>query len=179
MNIVSRLKKVIRNILIIAIIFFLFLNLTGLYLSPLSAHENSERGFHYGPSEVVHIEDFDKGKYILGKYDQWISCNTVTRYLFFLWSSGSQVIGFENTKNKPIEYTWSMSEGTLKLYGIINDERIQKIEFELNNGLTGTNTQFYNDLFLYVWDLDHDEFWNTINIWGYDANDNLIYEEVY
>ena len=84
----SRNKKIIRNIVVLGILFFVFLKATGLYLIPLSAHENSERSIHYGPSEVVHIEDFDEGKYILCKYDKWISCNTVKRELLFFWRFG-------------------------------------------------------------------------------------------
>lgn len=83
----SRSKKVIRNIIILILLFFLFHQHLGLYLTPLAAHKSSERGINYGPSKVVYVEDYadnyDKGKYLLCKYDKWVSCNTVNRTLFF------------------------------------------------------------------------------------------------
>jgi len=73
----SRIKKVIRNLIILVLLFILYMMWAGLYLTPLLANEHSERSAHYGPSEVIHIENFDGGKYILCKYDRWFSCNTV------------------------------------------------------------------------------------------------------
>lgn len=151
MRTISRKKKIIRNILIIAILFCFYLLSSGLYLSPLSAHEHSERSIHYGPSKVVHVQDYEKGKYILGKYDRWISCNTVDKSLLFFWRFGSQPIGFENDQTKIIDYTWHMSHDYYKLYGIINDDRVEKIQITLGNGKILTQTEFYDDLFLFTW----------------------------
>ena len=119
-----------------------------LYLTPISAHEYSERSIHYGPSEVVHIEDWDGGKYILCKYDKWVSCNTVKRTLLLFWRFGNQPIGFENDKTKAVDYTWGASGQYWKLYGIINDDKIKKVEITLDNGEVLTQTAFYDDLFL-------------------------------
>lgn len=170
----SRLKKIVQNILLMSVFLLVFLNITGLYFSPLSAHEHSERSRHYGPSEIIHIENFNNNKYILGKYDKYVSCNEVNRFFFFFWY-GAQPTGFENTKSKSIEYTSNISYKTLKIYGIINDKRITKIEVILDNGASTTITEFYEDLFLYV--ADTNQFGHTIR--GYDINDELIYEIVY
>ena len=175
----SRFKKIVRNIIIIAILSFLFLKGTGLYLSPLSAHEHSERSIHYGPSEVVHVEDFNNGKYMLGKYDKWISCNTVNRKLFFFWAFGNQVTGFENDKTKAVVYSWGGSYKDYKLYGIINDNRVKKIKITLDNGETFTQTKFYEDLFLFTWKSSNNENLNFKNIKGYDINDKIIFDEEY
>lgn len=169
-----RLKKIVINIILISACLYIFLKITSLYLSPLSAHEHSERLSHYGPSKIIHIENSTNNKYILGKYDKWISLNTINRYLFFFWN-GTNPIGFENTKSKAIEYTWYNSYKALKIYGIINDERITKIEVILDNGATTTITEFYEDLFLYI--ADTNQFGHTIR--SYDINDELIYEIVY
>ena len=115
----SKNKKILRNIVLLIIIIFILFPRFGLYLSPLSAHRASEKSIHYGPSEIVHIEDFDRGKYILGKYDKWISCNTVNRSLLFFWTFGDQVTGIENDLTKAVSYTWGMSEDQYKIYGII------------------------------------------------------------
>lgn len=173
----SRLKKVIRNIIVLIILFFLFLKSFGFYLSPLTAHENSESSIHYGPSEVIHMEDFDDGKYILGKYDKWISCNTVNRKLFFLWRFGSDPIGIENDKTKPITYNWGVTNPYLRLYGIINDDRIKKIEITLDNGEVLSQTQFYDNLFLIAWKSSSNEKKFFKHIKGYDSNNNVIFDD--
>jgi len=175
----NRLKKVVRNIIILATLFFVFLPRSSLYLSPLAAHEHSERSIHYGPSEVVHVEDFDNGKYILGKYDKWVSCNTVNRTLLFFWRFGNQPIGFENEKSQPLDYTWGSSHRNHKLYGIINDDRIKKVEIALSNGDVFTQTEFYDNLFLFTWKSSDDEDIYFKNIKGYDTENNIIFEEEY
>lgn len=173
----SRTKKIIRNIIVIAILFCLPAARSGLYLSPLSAHEHSERSIHYGPSEVIHIQDYDKGKYILGKYDKWVSCNTVNRTLFFFWRFGSQPTGFENDKTKMVDYTWHMSQTYYKLYGMINDDRVKKIQITLANGKVFSQTEFYDDLFLLTWKERDNGNWDFKNIIGYDSDNNIIFKE--
>ena len=103
----NRKKKVMRNIITSFILFIIFVKGTGLYFTPLGAHRDSERTAHYGQSEIVHIEDFKKGKYILGRYDKWFSCNTVNRSLLFFWRFGNQVHGSENDLSQPLSYSWS------------------------------------------------------------------------
>lgn len=173
----SRFKKIVRNIIILVVLLFLFLMRSGLYLSPLSAHEHSERSIHYGPSKVVHIEDFHGGKYILGKYDKWVSCNTVNRVLFLLWRFGDQPIGFENHKTKAVEYTWDGDGKYYKLYGIINNDKVKRIQIILENGKTFSQTKFYNDLFLFTWTLNGEKNWYFKNIKGYDSHGNIIFED--
>ena len=174
----NRLKNALRNIVIILILFFLFLNRSGLYLTPLSAHESSERSIHYGPSKVVHVEDFEEGKYILGKYDKWISCNTVEKELFFFWRFGSQVQGFENDKTKALDYSWSSSYQHYKCYGIRNDAKIEKVEIILYNGDVYETTVFYDDLFLISWwESSEDNDYYIKNIKGFDKYNNIIFEE--
>jgi hypothetical protein len=173
----NRLKKAIRNIIVITILFALILMRTGTYLSPLSAHEHSERSIHYGPSKVAHIEDFEKGKYVLGTYDRWVSCNTVNRELFFFWRFGDQPVGFENDKIKAISYTWSSSNPYAKAYGIVNDKRVKKIEIALSNGDILTQTDFYDDLFLITWKSDDSQNTFMKMLRGYDSDNNIIFEE--
>lgn len=176
-------KKIIRNIIVLLFIVFLSFPVTGLYLSPMSAHRASERSAHYGPSKVVHVENFDGGKYILGKYDKWASCNTVNRNLLFFWSFGNQVTGFEQDPSKAIDYTWDMSnEVYYKLYGIINDKRIENIEITLQDGSQFTSGEFYDDMFLFTWQAEKSGIYESLrfkNIKGYDKDDTLIFEDKY
>lgn len=171
----SRVKKIVVNSIAIAIMSFITLSLLGLHLTPLAAHRASERSIHYGPSEIVHIEGFSGGKYILGKYDKWISCNTVNRVGLFFWRLGNQVTGIENDTSKPLNYTWGMSDRNYRLYGIINDSAITRIIITLENGETIEETQFYDDMFLIAW--DGIQYLKTIK--AYDSDNNLIFEDTY
>jgi hypothetical protein len=176
----SRIKKIIRNIVIIVILSFFTITQLGLHFTPLSAHESSERSINYGPSEVIHIEDFKNGKYILGKYDKWISCNTVNRTLLFFWSAGSQPVGFENDKTKKVCYTWLLtSYNNFRAYGIVNDKDVKKIEVTISNGEVLTQTDFYEDLFLLAWTSKGKENVYFRGIRGYDSEGNIVFEEEY
>ena len=174
----NREKKIIRNLIIVGILSLLFIKISGLYLTPIGAHEASERSIHYGPSQVVHIESFPKGKYVLGKYDKWISCNTVNRTKLFFWRFGNQPVGIENDLTKPIAYTWSSSDEHYKIYGIINDDQISQVELTLDNGTIFTQEEFYEDMFLFAWDTtkEEDSFFDVIR--GYDSEHNMIFEEL-
>ncbi len=177
----SRRKKALRNIVLIVILFFLFLNRTGLYLTPLSAHKNSERSAHYGPSKVVYIEDFEKGKHILGKYDKWVSCNTVNKHLLFFWSFGNQVHGFESDLTKAIDYSFGGNNEYYKFYGIRNNKDVNRIEIILNNGQNIEITDFHDDLFLITWDVTSDEEDDDgvyiRNAKAYDSKNNVIFDD--
>lgn len=62
----------------------------------------------------------------------------------------------------------------------INDDKIKKIQITLNNGETFTETEFYEDLFLFAWEVDNEEqdrYFN--NIKGYDSNNNVIFQDEY
>ena len=167
----NRQKKIMKNLALLVVLFFLFSKIHGIFLTPLAAHEASERSIHYGPSEVVHVEDFNGGKYILGKYDKWVSCNTVNRTLFFFWRIGNQPIGFENDMTNSISFTWGQSYDNIRVYGIINDDKIVKVEITLANGEVLTQTEFYDDLFLFTWKSAVFE-----SIKGFDSQGNTIYE---
>lgn len=54
----NRRRKTITNIILVIVLLFIFLKVTDLYLTPLRAHRASEKSIHYGPSEVVHVENF-------------------------------------------------------------------------------------------------------------------------
>ncbi len=171
----SRGKKIIINILILGITSFILLGRLGLFFTPLSAHENSERSINYGPSKVIHIENFKGGKYILGTYDKWISCDTVNRVGLIFWVAGSQPVGFENDTSKAVSYTWYSSAKDFRVYGIVNDNDVKKIEVTLSNGEVLTQTDFYEDLFLIRWKRKENLYFSAIR--GYDEENRLIYEE--
>jgi len=142
----------------------------------MSAHKSSERYYHYGPSEVVHIEDFANSKYLLCKYDNMISCNTVKSSFLLFWKSGNYPIGFENDKTKPLAYSWGSSDPYWEVYGIVNDDRIKRVEIILDDGRILTQSEFYDDLFLFTWESFDNHSLGSKNLKGYDSDNNVIYE---
>lgn len=142
-------------------------------------HKTSEKDIHYGPSKVVHIEDFAGGKYIPGKYNKWISANTVKKSLLLFWRFGNQVTGIENDLNKAINLTYKMSEENYNYYGIINDDRIKKVELLLDNGEVLTETKFHENMFIFAGSVPNGEIPYVELIKGYDLEENLIFEEEY
>lgn len=96
----TRLKKTIRNLLLIAILLFLFMKLNGLYFSPVKALHTSERDLHYGPSEIVHSFDHGNSRYFLTRYEDFISCSPIDRFLGVFWRYGAGH-GIENKKRDP------------------------------------------------------------------------------
>lgn len=175
----NRSKRILRNLIILIVLFFMFLRSTGLYLTPLAAHRASEKSIHYGPSKVVHVEDFTEGKYILGKYDKWISANTVNKGLFFFWRMGNGATGIENDLTKDINISYGMSGDNYKYYGIINDDRIKRVEILLDNREVLSETEFHEDMFIFAGSGPNNEFPYVKHVKGYDLEDNLIFEEEY
>ncbi|WDV47612.1 hypothetical protein PV797_07985 [Clostridiaceae bacterium M8S5] len=167
-------KKLIINTSILAIIILMLYLRSGLYISPIKAHEDSERGLHYGPSKIVHSRDFKDGKYYLCKYDKWISVDEILKSKLFFWRAGSPSFGLENKKDKSVVFSWSRHDSRRIVYGAINDARIKKIEVHLTDGTTLTETKFYDNLFLINW-----EAVNMKKIIARDSSDNIIYESEY
>lgn len=95
------------------------------------------------------------------------------------WTYGDQVIGLENDQTKPVDYTWSMAGGAYKLYGIVNDDKVKKVEITLDNGEIFTQTEFYEDLFLFHWESSREKGGGFNNIKAYDIDGNVIFQSQY
>ena len=154
-----------------------------MHLSPIKVFEITEQCFHYGPSEIIHIEDYRDGKQILASFqDQWISCYTIeNRYLIFwrLATSGGPVAVHEIDRSIPIDFAWSTTgEGSYKFFGSVNDQKIKKIEIEMTDGTLLTQDELYDGgLFLILHEnmMENRQFYEFIR--GYDSDDHLIYEK--
>lgn len=131
---------------------------------------------NYGPSKVVHTENYEKGRYYLCMYDKWISCDTVDRFWYFFWSFGNQVTGIENDKKKALCYTWSSNNPYYKIYGIRNDKSISKVEITLDDGSVLSQTGFYEDMFLIPWKASGNSYVKSVR--GYDKAGNIIFKEI-
>jgi hypothetical protein len=175
----SRSKKVIRNVFIIIILAFFLLSWLGLSFTPFKAYEKAESGSNYGPSKIVHIENYKNHKFILGRYDRWVSCSNVKRAFLLFWAAESTPITVENDKNKALCYTWSFYNPMLKVFGTINDDKIKKVEVKLSNGNIVTQTEFYDGLFLLIYDTEDmgNIYFEAIR--GYDIDNNIVFESEY
>lgn len=175
----TRLKRVLINVAVLVGLLYLFAMMYGLYLSPVAAHESSERSFHYGPSDVVHTESYYGGHYFLCKYDGWFSCNVVERAYLVFWRFGRYPGGIENNRDKAVNYSMVSSRQHRLVYGIINDAGINRVEVLWPDGEQGEQTEFYEDMFLLVFDAPSDD-GRYIFEWirAYDQEDRIVFEEV-
>ena len=170
----SRIKKTLRNLIIIVALFCIFMITTGLRLTPIQAHKLSEKGIHYGPSKIVKVFNHGKYQHLLCKYDNWISCNTVDRTLFIFWAPGSQVTGVENNLDEALKYSESYSNRINIVYGIVNDENIEKVEVYTTEGNIIVNKDLYDNMFYFSWKSKGNT-WGMKELRGYDKNGNQIY----
>lgn len=73
----------------------------------------------------------------------------------------------ENDINKPINISQGLSGDNY--YGIVNDEKINKIEILLDNGKVLTETEFYDNMFIFLDSRPNDKFPYLVNVKGYDS----------
>lgn len=173
----NRKRKIIRNLLIIAWCILVFIHQH--YLSPVKAHYDSEAAIHYGPSQIVHMRDYDKGKYILSRYDQWISLNRVDRVLGFLWSFGRSPHGHRVDDSEPIFYQWGASYTYYHLYGLVQDLDIKRIHLVLNEDIVLVQEGLYDGMFLFTWTAEEYDSFKFKTIEAYDAEGQLLYTKDY
>lgn len=175
----NRNRKLIRNLVFVLLLFLLFMNRTGLYITPTAAHESSERNMHYGPSEVVDVEDYDGDKYFLCKYDNWISCNRVERRFWIFWKHGQNPFGRENDLTQMLKYQWGAWENNSVFWGIRNDKSIMKVELLLDDGSKLATTYFYDDMFILTWKMAKNEIYGFTKVSAYNFEGELVFEEKY
>lgn len=169
----NRKQKIIRNTIILIGFSFLLFTRSYLYLDPMTAFRSSERSNHYGPSEVVYMESFPGGKYIVGRYEQWISQFEINRVFGIFWRIGNGHTGIEIKENQPLTYVLSQSDYGFRVYGIITDSKIAKIEVYTLDGSILTQSDFHEGLFILSWEEDAE----FRKIMAYDASGAVIFEE--
>jgi len=149
---VKRLKKTLVNAIAIALMGFVLMSANGLFFSAESAHRASESGLHYGPSEVVHVQDFGGVRHFLCRYDSLISCDTIHRTLGIFWRKGNHSFGYLFKEDKPMDCIWDSALDKGKIYGKVQDARIVRIEATLSDGQILQTDRFYDGLFLLLWE---------------------------
>ncbi|WP_186430373.1 hypothetical protein [Clostridium sp. BSD9I1] len=149
--------------------------------SPVKAHEQSERTYHYGPSKIIKTIDLDGEKIYLCRYKDWFSANTVKRGII-KWYPGNQVAGTPIDHSKQVSYSLSGSgikDNTMiaKVYGYVSDPKITTILLEDESK---TNTLRYaldeSKMFIFHWNEDMQSS-KVKYLKGLDRDGKVIYEE--
>ncbi len=168
----NRKKKILINLAIIILLGYFILLQMGLHFTAISAYRDGERTFHFGPSKIVHMKDVDNKKYILGTYKNYFSRNIV-KHFFVFWYPFDVGVHIGVDKKKAFNYSGSLSDQQSDVFGMINDERITKIQVVFTSGGVLNQTKFYDRMFLFVWKSND----QLAYVRGYDKQGNLIYEE--
>ncbi|MGP4108497.1 DUF5044 domain-containing protein [Virgibacillus sp. L01] len=163
------------------------------HLSPIKAHEQSERTYYYGPSKIV--EDIDLGSVhiYLGKYKDWFSANMVVRRTGIFWRPGSGVGGREIKQEQDITHSWSGSSikedyMLMKFYGIVTNPEITEVELDVVEGYDRKEKISKDQIRTFSYELeDHRMFlfhWNgqeheyrRLSLRGLDQSGNVVYEK--
>lgn len=181
-----RLKKLIRNLLITAVLLFLFMRLNGLYFSPERALHASERDLNYGPSRIAHSFDSGNRRILLARYENFISAPGISRSLGVFWHYGGGW-GAENRSELPLFFTYYSYGDQRMISGVRNDPVIVRVEAEVrgsaeNDFVTLTSSEFYEDMFYIIWEVEDEDalIYNlTGYIRAYDDTGALVYETEY
>jgi hypothetical protein len=175
-----RLKKTIRNLLIIAALLFLFMQFNGLYFSPVQALHASEEDLHFGPSEIVHNFDYGESRYFLTRYEEYISCQPIKKALGVFWRYGGGY-GSPNDKTRPIFYQEARGEEDWWIFGVRNDASIAYLEATLDDPegegepITLTCKEFYDNMFYFIREGEE----HLMSVTAYDEARNIVYESKY
>lgn len=175
-------QKVIRNLIILILLFLVIGSLSSGSFTPLSAHRKSEKSRNYGPSTIVKSQKFKGGMLYLCKYDKWYTLEVVRREFLWLWHPRD--IGCrENNITNPIDFDFGYTSTTGnnnmgRFYGIVNDPNIKSARLDIKmDGQIKTIEQkeLYDNMFLFIW--DNTTSFESIKFTGFASNSNIIYEK--
>lgn len=183
MKINKKLGAIIEWILAIMLIIAVwkFSILSYGSFSPLKAHEQSERTYHYGPSKIVKTIDMDGEKIYLCRYKDWISANTVRKGLI-KWYPGDNVGGTPIDYSKQVSFSWSGSTNkqnsfTTKIYGYVNDTEITEILLVDENEKNTSRYELDESRMFVFYCVDDSQKFEEIYLKGLNKDGKIIYEE--
>lgn len=149
--------------------------------SPLKAHEQSERTYHYGPSTIIRTIDLDGEKIYLCRYKDWFSISSVNRK-GIKWYPGNNVSGTPIDKSKQVSYNWggsSNKEGSMRMvvYGYVSDPNITTMSLE-ESGKDALRYELGESrMFIFYWNEDSDKR-KDIQLRGIDKEGKAVYEGI-
>ncbi|MBK1812328.1 hypothetical protein JHL18_17020 [Clostridium sp. YIM B02505] len=149
--------------------------------SPLKAHEQSERTYHYGPSKIIKTIDLGKEKIYLGRYKEWFSGDTVKKELI-KWYPGEGVGGTLIDSSKQVSYSWYGSstknnEMIMKVFGYVSDPNITTMQIDGEDKISSAKYQLDESrMFIFYWNEDN-KLNRTKYLLGLDKDGKVIYKE--
>lgn len=148
--------------------------------SPIGAHEESERTYHYGPSEIIKTIDLYRSKIYICRYKDWYSTSIVKKGII-KWYTGGESIGNKIDPSLPISYTWGFTSvntklGINKIYGYVSDSDINAVQVESKDGKLIMKYELDDSrMFIFYWEGVNELYrFNTIK--GIDSSGKVIYE---
>lgn len=70
-----------------------------------------------------------------------------------------------------------MSDNNTVYYGIVNDDRVKRLEIELKNREILVVEEFYDDMFIHLTESENDDFYYVRVIRGYDSEGKELFQE--
>lgn len=180
----KRLKTLIRNLIIIAVLSLIFMKVNGIYFTPEAAFRASEKDLHGGPATIVHKIEKNGNAYLFTRYYDFYNCSRINPSFKYFWKYGGNPYGPENRKEERLSFAHTPMDGGYITFGLVNDEAIEKISLEAhgyNHEPVFLETdEFYQDLFYFFWeddaDFEYDYEKAKLILKGFDKAGQLIYE---
>lgn len=148
--------------------------------SPVAAHQQSERTYYYGPSQIMDTIHLENAKIYLCRYKSWYSASIVKRDLL-LWRTSGLNIGSKIDVSKPINYSWGYTRinkklNVNKIFGIVNDSAITKVVLFSEDGQTHLEYELDKaKMFIFHWS-GEDKLRQYKYLRGLDSTGNILYE---
>ncbi|MFC5405906.1 hypothetical protein [Cohnella soli] len=178
--------------LLVAVLLLLLVQERMLPIGSLSAEEafrDSEKSFHYGPSEIIRkINEPDTRNQVvfLSRYKDWFSAPSVVKRATGWGPGNGSVGGMKIDPNKPLSYSWEGNSGgssmmRYKFFGYVPDDRISTVELLKTDSVTGKKAPLresllHDRMFIFLWqDKNGHREWEAIR--GLDSNGQVIFEE--
>lgn len=174
-------KLTLQIVVLILILLSLFLQYQ-LFFSWESAYRHLETYEHFGPASEIHTLNDSGDRYILAKYDRWISIFYIYEQYGFFYRPGFMTDSLEIDKEADISLQTSVvhfNEREYLVYAYAKDP-ITTLEVVRGDGSTITLEPLTDHIHIGYW------LWESVEVnpeleitivRGYDQEGELVYEE--
>lgn len=174
----KRGKKLIRNVSIIAILLFLFCYFGGYFISKEACIVDSLRGLHRNERDIAMELTMGNRSYtVVTDMEEKVYSIIGTKRIGFLYHTANSYTGHEIKEEECIDISgmYSSEIGSL-IFVHRNDERIARVEMDLEDGSVISLDEWENDFTGII--LEEKE-WYRGTYKAYDASNQLIGEVYY
>ncbi|WP_058307661.1 hypothetical protein [Gracilibacillus massiliensis] len=160
------------------------------HLSPSAAYEQSERSYHYGPSEIIEEVELGDVRIYLGKYKEWFSANMIERRFGFLWTPGSGVGGIPIDTSEELNYSWQATQTNdqyvWNFFGIVHNQDITQIEIDVVDDYQYEKMYAQEQIETYTYQVNSERMFlinwsgenrHAVNLRGINDNNEVLYEK--